>query len=143
MTEEKTQNFSNFSSLPQKLRRSVAHLATISAANFEKICASEASRLGMEPETLSSLVGEAREERRSAFAMAASEEDSLLVYPQLRWLGIKFSRPWIAKLEAEGKFPQRLRVSSRSVAWSSREIQAWLEAHKAARPQVSPEKTNA
>ena len=94
----------------------------------------------MEPEQLAALVTEARDERRSAFTVASSEEDSLLLYPQLHWLGVRFTNVWLRQLEDQGKFPRRMKISTQTNAWSSREIQAWLEAHKAARPQVTTEK---
>lgn len=45
----------------------------------------------------------------------------------------------IFNLEKTGKFPRRIALSSRSVAWDLAEVQAWIESRrgcKAARPQT-------
>ena len=33
----------------------------------------------------------------------------------------------ISRLEAKGKFPQRLRLSARAVGWRSDDVQSWID----------------
>jgi prophage regulatory protein len=51
--------------------------------------------------------------------------------------GIDFSRPHLARLEAAGRFPRRIRLSENSVAWYENEIDAWLGAKAATRVEDS------
>jgi prophage regulatory protein len=46
------------------------------------------------------------------------------------------SRSTIWRLEREGLFPARKRLSKRAVGWSSSEIAAWLEGRE--HPQIQP-----
>ncbi len=40
-------------------------------------------------------------------------------------------------MEKRGDFPRRIVLTSRNVAWDLEEVQAWIEARKAANDQVS------
>jgi prophage regulatory protein len=51
--------------------------------------------------------------------------------------GIDFSRMHLARLEAAGRFPRRIRLSENSVAWYENEIDAWLGAKAATRIEDS------
>ncbi len=44
----------------------------------------------------------------------------------LRMYGIKISDSTIARLEAAGKFPKRVRLSTNSIAWMAAEIDAYI-----------------
>jgi prophage regulatory protein len=63
----------------------------------------------------------------------------LLRRRQLRELkGISYSPEWMRKLEAAGKFPRRVFLSSNVVAYLEDEIDAWIAAHAAAREDPRP-----
>lgn len=51
----------------------------------------------------------------------------------LRRHGIKVSGSTLARLEAAGKFPKRIRIGAHSVAWLSSEIDAHIAALAAER----------
>jgi predicted DNA-binding transcriptional regulator AlpA len=51
----------------------------------------------------------------------------------LRMCGIKISDSTIARLEAAGKFPKRVRLSTNSVAWIASEIEDHIAALAASR----------
>lgn len=57
----------------------------------------------------------------------------LLCRADLRRRGIKISDSTIARLEAAGKFPKRVRLSTNSVAWMASEIDAYIAELAAAR----------
>jgi prophage regulatory protein len=58
----------------------------------------------------------------------------VLRFPDLRSRkGITFSRVHLARLEAAGHFPRRIRLSVNSVGWLEHEIDGWLSAKAAAR----------
>jgi prophage regulatory protein len=64
--------------------------------------------------------------------MPISPTVTLLRKPEVeRRVGLKRSR--IDELEREGKFPRRIPISNRAVAWSSAEIDEFIEARIAAR----------
>lgn len=46
---------------------------------------------------------------------------------------VSFSRMHIDRLEKAGKFPKRVRIGERTVAWVEQEINAWVEARINAR----------
>jgi prophage regulatory protein len=46
---------------------------------------------------------------------------------------IPFSRVHLARLEAQGNFPRRIRLSENTVAWYENEVDDWLAEKKAAR----------
>jgi predicted DNA-binding transcriptional regulator AlpA len=47
-------------------------------------------------------------------------------YPELKPLGIPFSRQHLTTLEAEGRFPRRVKLSERVIAWRFSEILEWM-----------------
>lgn len=61
----------------------------------------------------------------------------LIRLPELQVItGLRRSR--IAEQEAAGKFPKRVRVSDRAVAWRSDEIQRWIDS----RPRANESPTD-
>lgn len=55
-----------------------------------------------------------------------------LTYKQLHDdLGLPWSRVHLRRLEAAGKFPRRVRLGYRTVAWNADEIDEWAEARAA------------
>ena len=54
------------------------------------------------------------------------ENEAFLRYPELKSRGIPFSRQHIASLEADGRFPRRVQLSDRVIAWRLSEILAWM-----------------
>ena len=58
---------------------------------------------------------------------------SLLPYDALKDKGITLSKCQLWRLEREGKFPSRVHVSARSIAWATDEIDAYLAERTAAR----------
>ena len=48
-------------------------------------------------------------------------------------LGIPYSPQHIARLEAAGQFPKRIRLGQNRVAWLQSEVEAWIEERLAAR----------
>jgi predicted DNA-binding transcriptional regulator AlpA len=63
----------------------------------------------------------------------------LLTYPELDdKKGIHYSRSHLWLLEREGKFPLRVRVGANSIAWDEEEIDAYINAKRAARTVASP-----
>jgi len=47
--------------------------------------------------------------------------------------GVPYSFAHIARLEAAGPFPQRVRLGACRVAWVSEEVQAWIDERVASR----------
>lgn len=52
---------------------------------------------------------------------------------QLQAWGIHYSNTHLIRLEREGKFPKRLRLSPCRVVWMADEIKAWLSGKAAER----------
>jgi predicted DNA-binding transcriptional regulator AlpA len=52
--------------------------------------------------------------------------DRLLTWPQVAAI-VPFGRQHVHRLEAAGKFPQRVQVGAGRVLWKLSEIQAWLD----------------
>lgn len=61
----------------------------------------------------------------------------LLSREDLLELGIRYSREHIRRLEAEGKFPRRVRLSPGRIAWMFNEVMAWLNDRAEEREQTS------
>jgi prophage regulatory protein len=61
----------------------------------------------------------------------------VLACGDLRGKGIRFSRQWIVKLVALGKFPAPIRLGEQSVAFVEAEIDEWLEARIRERDEKS------
>ena len=40
--------------------------------------------------------------------------------------GIRFSRPWLWRLEKRGDFPKRTYLGEKTIAWNEREIDEWM-----------------
>lgn len=58
----------------------------------------------------------------------------VLSYPDLKELkGIRFSRQWLAKLVAEGKFPAPVKLGAATNGYLESEIDGWLKARAAER----------
>jgi prophage regulatory protein len=51
--------------------------------------------------------------------------------------GVPYSFAHIARLEADGQFPKRVRLGACRVAWVSDEVQAWIDERVAARGLVT------
>ena len=72
-------------------------------------------------------------------------EKLLVTYPELRLIGIRFSREYLTKLMQQGKFPKPLRppglnaVSTRS-HWRLADILSWIDEQSAAAglPPIAP-----
>lgn len=64
--------------------------------------------------------------------------DRLVTYAELKpvW-GIKFSRPHLARLEQEDKFPKRVRLGACSIGWLTSELTDYLGKRAAARSEVA------
>jgi prophage regulatory protein len=52
--------------------------------------------------------------------------DPFVRYHQLKPMGIPYSRQHLTVLEAEGRFPKRVKLSERVVAWRLSEIRDWM-----------------
>jgi prophage regulatory protein len=52
----------------------------------------------------------------------------LLTFKELKALGLSFSREHLWRLEAAGKFPRRIYLSSQKMPWFADEIADWLQA---------------
>jgi prophage regulatory protein len=50
----------------------------------------------------------------------------VLSYPDLKGKGIRFSRQWITRLIAAGKFPRSISLGKQSVGFIESEIDAWI-----------------
>ena len=58
----------------------------------------------------------------------------LIRYPDLRDHGVILSRRQIDRLEAMGRFPRRVKISDRAVAWVQSEIAEYVESLIRERP---------
>lgn len=52
--------------------------------------------------------------------------------------GIPYCFAHIARLEAAGEFPKRVKLGACRVAWVAEEVETWIEARIANRAQTSP-----
>ena len=52
--------------------------------------------------------------------------------------GVPYSVAHIARLEAAGQFPKRIRLGACRVAWLSEEVQSWIDERVAQRSTTSP-----
>ena len=57
----------------------------------------------------------------------------LLTYPELREMGVVYTRQHLSTLEAACKFPKRVALGEARVAWVEQEVIDWIEAKMAAR----------
>jgi prophage regulatory protein len=53
--------------------------------------------------------------------------DRFVRYHELKALGIGFSRQHLDALEATGRFPRRVKLSARAVAWRLSDLRAWMD----------------
>ena len=60
-------------------------------------------------------------------------DDRLIAWKTLKTL-VPYSRSHILRLEAAGKFPQRIHITQSKVVWSYSEVMDWIEAVKLNRP---------
>ncbi len=51
----------------------------------------------------------------------------LVDLPGLHQMGIPFTRQRLLELEKAGRFPRRLKLAERRIAWLRSEIDAWLK----------------
>ena len=62
----------------------------------------------------------------------------VLSYDELRNLkGVRFSRVHLWRLEKDGKFPKRVRLSANRHGWSDEEIDGWIAERMAARNEAA------
>ncbi len=57
----------------------------------------------------------------------------MLAFPELKDHGVLLGRRQVDRLEAQGKFPKRVHVSEKRVAWVEAEIDAYVKKQMAAR----------
>jgi len=55
----------------------------------------------------------------------------IIRYPELK-NKVTLSRTQIWRLERAGRFPKRIQISDNSVGWDDADIEAWMQARKAA-----------
>lgn len=60
----------------------------------------------------------------------------LLTRQDLVAMGISYSPSHLIKLEKDGLFPERIRLSAQKICWDLQEVQQWLEAQRARRGGV-------
>ena len=58
---------------------------------------------------------------------------TVLNYEDLKKLGIDSSKTHLWRMERDGLFPLRIRLSYRKIAWEANEIDEWIKARAAAR----------
>lgn len=52
----------------------------------------------------------------------------LVIFKELKEIyGIPYSKVHVLRLEKDGRFPARITLSSRRVAWRAKEVAAWVE----------------
>lgn len=56
--------------------------------------------------------------------------------------GIPYSPQHIARLEAAGKFPKRIRLGQNRVAWLLKEVEEWLDERIAKRDANAPQNSS-
>jgi prophage regulatory protein len=52
--------------------------------------------------------------------------------------GVPYSFAHIARLEAAGQFPKRIKLGACRVAWLAEEVQSWIDERVAQRDMTSP-----
>jgi prophage regulatory protein len=52
--------------------------------------------------------------------------------------GVPYSFAHIARLEATGQFPKRIKLGACRVAWLAEEVQSWIDERVANRDMASP-----
>jgi prophage regulatory protein len=70
----------------------------------------------------------------SVSSMPQSARQRILTYPQLKpEKGVPWTRQYLSRLEAAGKFPRRVQLGPNTVAWVEAEIDEWLAGRAAER----------
>ena len=59
-----------------------------------------------------------------------------LRFPDLK-KKVPLSRPQVDRLEAAGDFPKRIQLGPKSVAWVEDEVDEWIAARAARRPEAA------
>lgn len=59
------------------------------------------------------------------------------LFPDLARIGIGWTRQYVYRLEAAGRFPRRFKLGDRQVAWSAEEVDRWLAERMANRLQAA------
>ena len=59
------------------------------------------------------------------------------LFPDFKETGIPWTRQYINRLEAKGRFPRRFRLGDRQVAWPADEVDQWLAERMANRKQAA------
>ena len=57
------------------------------------------------------------------------------LFPDLKEIGVPWTRQYINRLEAAGRFPRRFRLGDRQVAWPADEVDPWLAERMAERAE--------
>lgn len=63
-------------------------------------------------------------------------DSNLIRYSGLKLLGIPWSRQHVGRLERAGQFPRRLKLGAKTACWRVSEVEAWIQARAADRPQT-------
>jgi len=61
-----------------------------------------------------------------------------LSYPELKERGIPFSRPWLWRLEKEGRFPRRKYLGEKTICWDADEIDRWMKSRNVSTAPAFP-----
>jgi len=72
--------------------------------------------------------------RRFVVTLQTGRNERLIKWPVLKIM-VPYTRQHILRLEKQGKFPKRIKIGDRSVAWDYWEIVTWIEKLKSARTQ--------
>ena len=65
--------------------------------------------------------------------MSLIEDGDRIISAKERGKLVPYSDMHIWRLERDNKFPRRIPLGGNRVGWSLREVQEWIEAHKAGR----------
>jgi prophage regulatory protein len=81
--------------------------------------------------------------RRGVASMSVRRRMRLLTFPQLKAAkGVPYTNEHLARLEKQGKFPQRVPIGEARVAWIEEEIDSWIADRAAQRTtpvqQIAP-----
>jgi len=60
--------------------------------------------------------------------LATTTNKKILTFDELPEHGVNLGRKQLARLEAAGKFPQRIQVSEHRIGWLAEEIKAHVDA---------------
>jgi prophage regulatory protein len=71
--------------------------------------------------------------------MTATPDTDFVSFPELRALGVPFSRNHVQRLIKQKLFPEGVWLSANRRAWRRSEIIEWLRSRSATRPVTPPE----